>query len=239
MANKMLESEKEKFPKYIKLIDELNEVLPLLEKRKTSRVDPRGKPITPKVVWKYQLYIQVSVYRVTDLCLESCQAWQRERPAASFLLMRSLMENAAVIYDIALKTKMYLEKKELKIISELIDNRSYGTKYFDNLPKTTNLLTAIDNVTKIYKGFRDTYEFISELCHPTYSSLTGLYSKLYREEIFYDVGNKWGTTEIVFGFFIEGLHNSILVFERGIKMIEELLPPLSDLNNSYQNLNAI
>lgn len=147
----------------------------------------------------------------------------------------SLMENSAVIFDIALKTKMYLEKKDLKTISELIENRSYGTKYFENLPKTANLLTAIDNVTKKYNGFRDTYEFISEFCHPTYSSLTGLYSKLYRDDIYYDVGNRWGTTEIVFGFFIKSLHDSIVVFEKGVKMIEELLPPLRDLNNSYQN----
>jgi hypothetical protein len=227
----MLELEKEKFPSFSKWIDELNNIFPSLEKRKINRVSPRGNPIIPKVVWKFQVYLQLSIYRVTDLCLESCQAWQREKPAVSFLLMRSLMENAAVIYDMALKTKMYLGENDLDKISDLIDNRAFGTKLFENMPKTINLLTAIDNVTKKDKGFRPTYEFISEFCHPTYSSLTGLYGKLNKEGIYFDVGNKWGTTEAVFAFFIDGLTSSMIVFVRGIEMIEDLFPSLLELNN--------
>ncbi len=225
------ETYKEQFPNYAEDIDSVNNLIVRLDSRRSYRVDPAGRPPTPKVVWNLQCYVQLALHRVVDLSSETCNAWNSKKPVVAIILVRAVIENCAYLYDIASKLRMNIQNNDFQSIHDLIINRMMGSRTIKGSQESVNVMTVIDKVDKTIAGFRDHYEFLCDFCHPNYSGMHGLYGKINREKIYFDLNRDFGLTEQVFTFILTGLLPGLLMFEESLNQIEKTYPALIKLSN--------
>ncbi len=222
---------KKRFPKYAEDIDSVSSLIERLGHRRLYRVNPAGRPPTPKVVWNLQCYVQLALHRVIDLSTEICNAWNSKKPVIAIILVRAMMENCAYLYDIALKVRMYIKNNDFQSIHDLIVNRMMGSRTIKGLQESVNVMTVIDKVDKTFEGFKDHYEFLCDFCHPNYSGMHGLYGKINRENIYFNLNRDFGMTEEVFIFILIGLLPGLQIFEESMNQIEEVYPEITKLSN--------
>ena len=163
-------------------IIEAETVLKELEKFKKDKVtafEDDGVTITPKVVWKFDGYIQAALYRVTDIAEDALDLWRRTKPVSSIILARSLMETVGSLWWLISKTKRKIVDEDFAGIDEDIQTLSFASKIASELPVAPNAMNYIDAVDKFLQGgFRDTYNILCEACHPNHMGLLWAYSEL-------------------------------------------------------------
>lgn len=222
---------KEESPKYAEDIDDVNSIIERLSSRRLYRVDPVGRPPTPKVVWNLQCYVQLALHRVVDLSTETSNAWNSKKPVVAIILVRAVIENCAYLYDIASKLRMNIQNNDFQSIHDLIINRMMGSRTIKGLQESVNVMTVIDKVDKTIAGFRDHYEFLCDFCHPNYSGMHGLYGKINKKEKYFDINRDFGMTEQVFTFLLTGILPGLQIFEESMNQIEEMYPEITKLSN--------
>lgn len=133
--------------------------------------------IKPKVVWKYDGYIQAVTYRTAELAKEALYDWDNGKTIPAILQARAVMETVAVTYLLIKKLKNNLDQENLNQIDNIIMIHSFGTRNMEDLPRVTNVLTSIDAVDKWIPGFRKIYDDLCESCHPNHMGTLWPYSK--------------------------------------------------------------
>jgi len=228
---KFLNEQKKLYPNLSDTIDDVNRLINSLKSRKVNIIDPGGRPITPKAVWNLQSYVQVTLHRAVDLSSEVCNSWNKGQVAVSFLLVRALFENATFMYDLSILLTRYIKEDKFQEVYDLIVNRMFGSRTFTALPKSINVMTVIEKLDKKFEGLKDSYERLSEFCHPNYSAMYGLYAKLNKKEIYYEIDQNYGISEMTFNLIITALCPALLLIEEGMNNIESLYPDLTKLSN--------
>src|SRR3990172_7348369 len=212
---KFLNEQKKLYPNLSDTIDDVNRLINSLKSRKVNIIDPGGRPITPKAVWNLQSYVQVTLHRAVDLSSEVCNSWNKGQVAVSFLLVRALFENATFMYDLSILLTRYIKEDKFQEVYDLIVNRMFGSRTFTALPKSINVMTVIEKLDKKFEGLKDSYERLSEFCHPNYSAMYGLYAKLNKKEIYYEIDQNYGISEMTFNLIITALCPALLLIEEG------------------------
>ncbi|MBU1100138.1 MAG: hypothetical protein KKA84_07015 [Bacteroidetes bacterium] len=179
--------------------------LSLIDGHKVKNVYPNeiGKPLTPRTVFRFQVYLQVVLHRVHDLSNSIINCVKNKQVASAFILLRALNENTSVIYDANRRLDVLISSGDFKSIFKLIFNLQYGTripdrideavedegkkceeatsKYSDNDVREAftaqQILNVLDRISKDIPAHRGIYEYLCEYAHPNYDGLMGLYTK--------------------------------------------------------------
>jgi len=226
----------ERFKKFEKDINSINELIMKIGGLKKDVVDPRAKKIKQRPIWNLESYIQLAIHRVYDLSNETTNAWNNENPVVSFILIRAIYENTAYMYDLSKKIKTYYEQDNYLEIHNVIVNRLVGSRLSSNVKQIVNVLTVINTVAKEIPDFKEFYEFISDFCHPNYSGMKGIYGKIDKKNVRFFVDKHYGYNEQTFSFINTGLVTGLDIFFRSSKNIIDNIDELNDFFYKHQPL---
>jgi hypothetical protein len=218
-----------------KLVDVVNRLYAELKAKRVSAVVPSSNPITPKVIWMVQSFIQLTIHRAVDLFEALSVSWESSKPSVAFVLARAIIENAATIFDLQDQIEKHTKLGEFTEIHEAVQVRLMGGRDKESPILVPNILNAIDKADKKYKTFREHYELMSEFAHPNYSGMHGLYGKIDRERLTFHIKGESGINDITLSFLLYSLSVSLFVIRDSIHNLESLYPAiwyLSDLDGS-------
>ena len=166
-------------------ISEAEKMLKELMQLKKPRVRPfedDGETLKPKVVWKYDGFMQAILYRVTDIAEDALDVWRKRKPVSSVILARSLMESASAAYWLSKRVSAKIHSGDLAGADKDVDNLSFTCRIIVGLPEGKSVMTYIDAVDKqLLPGFRKIYDIMSEASHPNHMGTLWAYSELDKE----------------------------------------------------------
>lgn len=230
----------EKVPDYL----EYSKIKGQLESKKKSLVSPTASAIpgiAPKIVWKYETFLQACLFRVVDLLNLIEISWETKKPIGSYILARNFSENVAQIYDLAAQTDRLCKKGDFKELSDLINGRLFGTKLKEQLdeqfPESVNVLSLIDKIDKKFTGFRINYDRLCEFAHPNYFGMLGHYSLLDQEKIETRFDSEYGMTFDSLGRIFYSI--PLEVYQFYLEKLENLLPAVAKLSPDYEELQRL
>jgi hypothetical protein len=148
--------------------------------RRKSEIVVTGPLVHSKTAWKCAVLQQSLLYRITMLATGCADMWNVKNMLGSILLARALLETIAISEFIADELKQLVSDKKINDIDELINKQLFSTKNEVQIAEgwrfqARSILTYIDKFDKHVAGIRETYDFLSEICHPNGSGHLSTY----------------------------------------------------------------
>lgn len=215
--------------------------------------NPSGSPLTPKTVFRFQVYLQVVLNRIYELSESIILCLDNSNIASAFILLRALDENSSVVFDGYRRLSVLLEQKDFQKIYELIFNLQYGTRLKQKLETLSDeqgekdkdsyytkekvkeiytarqILSVMDNVSKVIPNHRDDYEHLCEFAHPNYDGLMGLYC-LWEDSYTVDLSKKSLSKQEHIELIFSKLHLFLRIFIEGYDAIVKQFPVITKLS---------
>jgi len=209
--------DKDKFP----TLSKLDDIIIKIKGNLPSRVDPLDispleDVIKSKMPFKVKLYCACSSWRIHDISRGALEECKENRMSSAFILARASMETSAALWFLNEKLQASIETRNISDFDSYLMKLLCGWKHKDsveshNFPAAINVLTLIDHVDKIIKGYREEYELISEYVHPNYCGVQGLYGKNDTVNIWTDFGSN--DYERDKRKFISALYTALKIYE--------------------------
>lgn len=167
------------------------------------------------------------IWRTEELARSACDALEREDFTVAALLIRGIAESAAMTWYLL----EILENRNGYTPSELNDKlmRMFaGSKNsWADGPEAISVLTFVERLNRKLPGFQAAYNSLSEYAHPNWLGVSGLYSKIDRENftVHYGRGLRFATTGHQLAHALVG---GLLTFEDGYNKISHAMPAFID-----------
>ena len=158
------------------------------------RVDPNAISYKAKIPFKAVTYREALFYRATELAESATELYSYpDKVVSAFILTRAIYETTALLVVLHSKISAVVASKSVGDFDEYIMTNTYGwkLKVDDNLPTIPTILNAIDKADKVLGVgglIRESYENISEYCHPNYAGVKGAYVKFDKDNDWADMG---------------------------------------------------
>lgn len=187
-----------------------------------TSVDVRALGVREKAPFIAMCLRESLVWRVEELSRNALAALERGDEATGIVLARCVTEGTAMIW----RLHSLIENRAARSADALHGDLKImwlGSRHDPAMPQAFNVLTMIDHLDREIPKVRKTYDMLSEVAHPNWTGVAGLYCRTdYEEHIAY------------FGRGQRGNHNSrsasaLLVgglglFQHAYNKIGDLLP---------------
>jgi hypothetical protein len=121
------------------------------------------------------------IWRTEELARGACVALENEDFTVAALLIRSIAESAAMTWyllEILENRKRYTPAELNDVLMRMFAGSKNGRT---DGPEAINVLTFVKRMDKKMPGFEEAYNSLSEAAHPNWRGVSGLYSKIDRE----------------------------------------------------------
>jgi hypothetical protein len=168
-----------------KLVRNLNASLERLSGLRAVEINVSGTFARSKIAWKLTRYQHALLHRLVAPMDGAAVAWNTHCTLSAMLSARALMETFAVMAEFERRMARLLKDEDLGGLDSLAQNGIFATRDAE-LTKdcpgiaATSVLTYIDKLDKIAKGFRGHYDMLSERCHPNSLGHNFMFSQLDR-----------------------------------------------------------
>jgi hypothetical protein len=219
-------------PERLKDFHEYLEIKTRLLGMKIDTVDPFATDeIMPKIVWKFEVYIQCNLRRSLD-CLDLMElSWENKKSLGSYIFGRALLENTAQLFDLYNQTDRLLKERNFKGLNDLIENRLFGSKLeiYQDTP-AVNIVGLVKKLAEKAKGFNEHYNQLCEVAHPNYFGMMGQYCDIDYEEktANFDIGKTMSSDSLGRVFYT--MLPSLTLYEGYMNLLIEKLPEISTFN---------
>jgi hypothetical protein len=168
----------------------------VLEALRMSRLDelsPEHHRRVPPLVWKIGVTYQCLVRRTVDIADGITLGWNAGNVISAVTMARSLIETAALIFDLTEGIKKAVRVRDLPAVDNLVNKRLLGTRDATLLKQgagfeAANILSLIDKLDRFDRnlhkakvgsvGARKRYDILSEYVHPNFHGVLQLYGEL-------------------------------------------------------------
>ncbi|MFN7110822.1 MAG: hypothetical protein ACK4M2_04230 [Brevundimonas sp.] len=133
------------------------------------------------------------LWRSQELGADAIQAFAEGRLATAIILTRAVIENVALHWRLG----DLIERRGETTPNELSDTLTrmlVGWKNDKEFPEALNALTMIGHLDKHIPGVRASYDQLSEVAHPNYGGVHGLYAENDEANFITNLGPKVRTT---------------------------------------------
>ena len=167
------------------------------------------------------------IWRTEELARNACDALEKEDFTVAALLIRSIAESAAMTWyllEILENRKGYTPAE----LNEKLMRMFAGSKNgWADGPEAISVLTFVERLNRKLPGFQAAYNSLSEYAHPNWLGVSGLYSKIDRENftVHYSRGLR---TEPAGHQLANALVGGLLTFEDGYNKIADAMPAFID-----------
>lgn len=116
------------------------------------------------------------LWRSQELGADAIEAFARNRLATAILLTRAVIENVALHWRLGdlIARRNEITSNEL---ADILTRMLVGWKNDKEFPVALNALTMIGHLEKLVPGVNDIYGQLSEVAHPNYGGVHGLYAQ--------------------------------------------------------------
>lgn len=116
------------------------------------------------------------LWRSQELGTDAIEAFTDGRLATAILLTRAVIENTALHWRLG---DLIIRRGEAtgSELSDTLTRMLVGWKNDEEFPQAFNVLTMINHLDKVIPGVRDSYDRLSEIAHPNYGGVHGLYAE--------------------------------------------------------------
>lgn len=189
--------------------------LVVLKDYRMKKLYPNSKPLTPRTIFRFQIYQQVVLHRIIDLACSILTCWENKQISSAFVLLRTLNENTSVIYDANKRLDGLIEQKDFCKIYKLIFNLQYGTRIKERIEQAVEdeskddniidierekleireaytaqqILNVLDRISQDVPKHREIYEYLCEYVHPNWDGLMGLYC-IWEDKLTVNISNE-------------------------------------------------
>lgn len=150
--------------------NETNEALDELSNSRVESIHVAGILRKSKLAWKFSVHRQALTYRLVDLGESAIREWSSGHLLSPIVLARAFLETSALIHSIVSRASKALEAHDISALDALIMQETFGAKIPERIDElgyaATNVLTALDHMSKDIEFIRSFYEQISEVAHP-------------------------------------------------------------------------
>jgi hypothetical protein len=164
------------------------------------------------------------MWRTEELARNACDALERNDFAAAALLTRGVTESAALVW----KLMELLDSRKNYSPQDMNDNLMRALAGWKaspgELPEAYNVLTLIQRMDRVLTGVLHSYRTLSEMAHPNWSGVVGLYSKTDKEKCFTSFGRALRNADGNVGMIANALLVSLSAFEYAYNKISNALP---------------
>jgi hypothetical protein len=132
-------------------------------------------------VWSKAPYKALTIrgallWRTQELGADAIRSYEDGRLATATLLTRALIETVALHWRLCDQISRW-RKMEPKELNNRLNNMLLGWKGDPDFPDAPNVLTMIDHLERQVPGVRNGYDQLSEIVHPNYGGVHGLYAE--------------------------------------------------------------
>lgn len=227
----------------------------VLKDYRLKKLYPSSKPLTPRTIFRFQIYQQVVLHRIVDLSCSIINCWENKQISSAFVLLRTLNENTSVIYDANQRLTGLIEKKDFENIYKLIFNLQYGTRINERIEQAVEdeskddsiqdvekvkleireaytaqqILNVLDRISKDIPKHREIYEYLCEYAHPNWDGLMGLYCK-WKDKFTINISNDNSFNEETATRFFQTMDMFLKMFIDGYDGIIKKYPEITKLS---------
>lgn len=166
---------------------ETNVALDELARSRVAKIELDHTLIKSKVAWKFAVLRQALTYRLVDLGEATIEAWNNDNRLSSVVLARAFFETVAIVHSVTMRMQKAVDSRDIAVLDDLAMQESFGSRSPEWVEETglksTNVLTALDHMSREIDFARDFYESISETAHPNSFGTQQFYATTDRENI--------------------------------------------------------
>ena len=139
-------------------------------------VDAAALGVWSKAPFQLLCTREALIWRTEELARTACDALEQDDLTAAALLARATVESAAIAWKLMelLDDRQKMSPKEL---NEVLTRLLAGSRLWDDGPQALQILSCIDRMDKKVPGVRKSYDVLSEIAHPNWRGVFGMYSK--------------------------------------------------------------
>jgi hypothetical protein len=205
--------------------DTVAEVRERVEGLRTSlpqSVDVAALGVRSKAPYQLLCTREAVIWRTEELARNACDALERNDFAAAAILTRAVTENAAMTW--ALMT--VLDDRSKYTPEQLNDRlmRFLAGSRFPEAPKPLHVNDLLRAIEKEIPGVMGSYDSLSEIAHPNWSGVVGMYSKIDQEQFVTYFGRGLDAPERTRDKIANVMLGSLGAFEFSYNRISDLLP---------------
>lgn len=146
---------------------------------------------------------ELLLHRASALATPAISLLEAGNSVGAAVLTRSLMETVALMFELHRKIDEFLTKRDEQSFGKFLMDSAFANRYEDGgeLAEhyTRSIMTPIDNVNKKMKGFRATYDALSEYAHPNWSGVLGSFGTIDHEKYAIQFGSRIGGKALEIG----------------------------------------
>jgi hypothetical protein len=216
-------------PEFTKEFSDIEKSIELLKSKMLDVVRPNVNPITPRIIWKYQIYIQCVLYRTVDLAESILFDWDRKKIGSAFIVSRALFENVSLFYYSAKHLEDLTIEGSFNKLDKFVDELIFSTRLEDTeMFKAISILTIVQKIDKIIPSYLMHYNMLCEYTHPNHLALMGLYGNMENEftcKFSFETSVTKNSVQIIFSLLQATLNSSVLallLIEKEMKKIWDI-----------------
>ena len=187
-----------------------------------KKIEAASLSLKSKLPFKAVSLREVLIHRLTELSEVACDLYERKKIVSAFIITRSVMETAAMLYWLYSKVKKAVDSQDIGDINDFLNRALLGWRDTKMPAQAYNILTAVDEIDKIFNGYRSLYDSLSEFAHPNWSGVHGAYAKINTKEYSVDLGSE--VTELPVAIGLPPLEGSLEVFKHYYNELSTLFP---------------
>lgn len=186
-------------------------------------VDAAALGVRSKAPFQLLCTREALIWRTEELARTACDALERDDLAAAALLARATVESAALVWKLMeiLNDRRKFSAKEL---SDNLMRMLAGTRLWPDMPKPFRIGNCIERMNSKVPGVRESYNMLSEVAHPNWRGVFGMYAKTDEPKYTAHFGRGLRSTESTKGTVVNALLGALGLFEFAYNRISDAMP---------------
>lgn len=186
-----------------------------------------------KLPYKVMTFVNSMNWRMKECGEAALLLLESDYTHPALMLIRSAMENAAIIISLADVIDDVIEKKNVSVETDkklmlLLFGNNYSkddpfTGIHDKLYKAERIGKHIKRAEELYPGFRKYYSYFCEFVHPNYDGVSQSYSVLHIDEGYTAFGPNLKPSHELYDAFTITLTLALSIYLEQIQSIEDNL----------------
>ncbi len=198
-------------------------------------VDVAALGVKSKAPFQLLCTREALIWRTEELARSACDALERDDFAAAAILTRAVTENAALTWKLmdVLDARGKYNPQQL---NDLLMRLLAGSGKWPEMPKPVHVLDCLRNMDKKIPGVLSSYDSLSEIVHPNWWGVVGLYSKTDKSNFITYFGHALRGADSSRSMITSAMLGSLGAFEYAYNQISELMPAfLAELESIWSD----
>jgi hypothetical protein len=183
--------------------------------------------VPSKIPFKAVSLREALIHRLADLSDIACKLYEQNRIVPAIIMVRAVMETLAMLYLLYVKVDRVVTSRELGEIDDFLMRGIFGWRNETLAAQPLNILKAVDELDRKFKGYRRLYDDLSEFVHPNWSGTSGAYGNLIKDKYKVELGAECSTLPPETG--LPNLLASLVCFKYYYNALSKILPSFVDV----------